>query len=124
VRAAIGRMFTKHFDGVNFSGVVQWFDLGGSVQLDESVGSAAMVQQLGQIQGLLEKTGGLGVGKNASDGVRASAGEAILEGLYAHRRISRSEERVFGGEERRRPAAAADDQPEPRRGRDSKRNFQ
>jgi magnesium chelatase subunit I len=83
-----------------------------------------MVQQLGQIQGLLEKTGGLGVGKNASDGVRASAGEAILEGLYAHRRISRSEERVFGGEERRRPAAAADDQPEPRRGRDSKRNFQ
>jgi len=123
VRSAIGRMFTKHFEGVNFNPVVQWFDLGGSVQLNESVDSAAMVQQLGQIQGLLDKTGGLGVGKNASDAVRASAGEAILEGLYAHRRISRSEERVFGGEEKRRPSAAADDQPEPRR-RDSKRNFQ
>ena len=126
VRAAIGRMFTKHFDGVNFNAIVQWFDLGGSVQLDESVDSESMVKQLGQIQGLLEKTGGLGVGKNASDATRASAGEAVLEGLYAHRRISRSEERVFGAGEKRKPAPASEDDqgPEPRRGRDSKRNFQ
>ncbi len=125
VRSSIGRMFSKHFEGVNFNAVVQWFDLGGSVQLDESVDSASMVRQLGQIQGLLEKTGGLGVGKNASDATRASAGEAILEGLYAHRRISRSEERVFGAEEKRKAAAAGGDEgPERRGGRDTKRNFQ
>ena len=128
VRSAIGRLFTRCFDGVNFNAVVQWFDLGGSVQLDDSVDSASMVQQLGQIQGLMEKTGALGIGKNASDALRASAGETILEGLYSHRRISRSEERVFGAEEKRRPAppAAGDDAaPEQRKGRDStKRNFQ
>ena len=125
VRAAIGRMFTRHFEGVNFNAIVQWFDLGGSVQLDESVGSEAMVKQLAGIQGLLEKAGGLGIGKNASDALRASAGEAILEGLYAHRRISRSEERVFGAEEKRRSGAGGDDvSSEQRRSRESKRNFQ
>ena len=125
VRSAIGRMFTSHFDGVNFSQVVKWFDLGGSVQLDEAVNAAAMVHQLDQIQGLLEKTGGLGIGVNDSDAARASAGEAILEGLYAHRRISRSEERVFGAEEKRR-GGGDEQQPgaERKGGRESKRNFQ
>jgi magnesium chelatase subunit I len=33
--------------------------------------------------------------------VRASAAEFILEGLYAHRRISRSEERGFSSEGRK-----------------------
>ena len=125
VRAAIGRVFTKYFDGVNFNAVVKWFDIGGSVQLDESVDSASMVRQLDKIQGLFERTGALGVGEHASDATRASAGETILEGLWAHRRISRSEERVFGAEEKRRAAPVAEEETsQPRRGRDSKRNFQ
>ena len=36
--------------------------------------------------------------------MRASAAEFILEGLYSHRRISRSEEYQFSGEEKRAPA--------------------
>jgi magnesium chelatase subunit I len=39
------------------------------------------------------------------DAVRAAAAEFILEGLYAHRRISRSEERGFAAEEKRREQA-------------------
>jgi magnesium chelatase subunit I len=50
----------------------------------------------------MEKTKALGLGANEPDAVRASAGEFILEGLYAHRRINRSEERGFIAEERRR----------------------
>jgi magnesium chelatase subunit I len=34
--------------------------------------------------------------------VRASAAEFVLEGLHAHRRISRSEERGFAAEEKQR----------------------
>ena len=56
-----------------------------------------MVQQLGGIQGLMEKTKALGLTSNEPDAVRASAAEFILEGLYAHRRISRTEERGFRG---------------------------
>ena len=61
-----------------------------------------MVKQLGGIQGLMEKTKALGLSSNEPDAVRAAAAEFILEGLHAHRRISRNEERGFAAEEKRR----------------------
>jgi magnesium chelatase subunit I len=84
------------------SQIVQWFDLGGSLKLDESLDSATMVARLGSIQGLMEKIGALGVRPDDAEPVRASAAEFVLEGLYAHRRISRSEERGYAAEERKR----------------------
>jgi magnesium chelatase subunit I len=50
----------------------------------------------------MERIGALGVTASDPDAVRASAAEFILEGLYAHRRIDRSEERGFTGDERHR----------------------
>ena len=127
VRGAVGRVFSRHMEGVNCNAIVQWFELGGSVQLDDTVNSEDMLAQLGPIQGLLEKTAALGVRAGAADAVRASAAEFILEGLYAHRRISRSEHRVFAAGERRREAAAgageASPAPEPRR-KEDRRRFQ
>jgi len=101
IRAAVGKVYTSYFDGVNVAPIIQWFELGGSLKLDESIGSAQMVQQLSGIQGLMEKTGGLGLGVSEPDAVRASAAEFILEGLYAHRRISRNEETGFVAGERK-----------------------
>ncbi len=105
IRRAVGKTFDRYFEGVNMQPVVQWFDLGGSLKLGADVDSADMVPQLNAIQGLMEKTGALGLTANEADEVRASAGEFILEGLHAHRRISRSEERGFAAEERKRPRA-------------------
>jgi len=104
IRMAVGKVYSNHFDGVNVSQIVQWFELGGSLKLDETLDSAAMAQQLGGIQGLMEKTGALGLGPSEPDAVRTSAAEFILEGLYAHRRISRSEELGFTAGERKREA--------------------
>ena len=92
--------------------IVQWFDLGGSLKLDESVDSAAMVRQLAGIQGLMEKTRALGLASNEPDAVRASAAEFMLEGLYAHRRISRSEERGYAAEEKKRESPREEGRPE------------
>jgi len=50
----------------------------------------------------MEKLKALGIGAHEPDAVRASAAEFVLEGLYAHRRISRNEERGFAAEERKR----------------------
>ena len=61
-----------------------------------------MVKQLSGIQGLMEKTKSLSIGANDPDAVRASAAEFILEGLHAHHRISRNEERGFAAEEKQR----------------------
>ena len=117
IRASVGKIFNESFEGVNFANIIQWFDLGGSLKLDEGVGSANMVQQLGGIQGLMEKTKGLGLSSNEPDAVRAAAAEFILEGLYAHRRIGRSEERGFSAEEKpaRREQESRPERPNMRR---------
>ncbi|MBZ5728673.1 MAG: magnesium chelatase [Acidobacteriia bacterium] len=102
IRTAVGKVYDQYFEGANVSHIIQWFDLGGSLKLDENLDSAAMVKQLGGIQGLMEKTKALGLTADEPDAVRASAAEFVLEGLHAHRRISRSEERGFAAEEKRR----------------------
>jgi magnesium chelatase subunit I len=102
IRTAVGKVYTHYFEGANVAQIVQWFDLGGSLKLDENVDSATMVRQLTGIQGLMEKVKNLGLSANEPDAVRAAAAEFVLEGLHAHRRISRNEERGFGAEEKRR----------------------
>jgi len=102
VRNAVGKIYNRYFESANVSQIVQWFDLGGSLKLDETLDSANMVRELNGIQGLMEKTKALGLTSNEPDALRASAAEFILEGLYAHRRINRSEERGFTAEEKRR----------------------
>jgi magnesium chelatase subunit I len=101
IRMAVGKIYDKYFEGVNVANIIRWFDLGGTLLLDDTVDSKKMTQQLDGIQGLMEKTRALGLGVNEPDELRASAAEFILEGLYAHRRISRSEERGFVAEERK-----------------------
>jgi magnesium chelatase subunit I len=102
IRMAVGKIYSNYFEGVNVAQIVQWFELGGSLKLDESMDSAGMVKQLEGIQGLMEKTAALGLGVSEPDAIRASAAEFILEGLYAHRRINRNEEVGFTAGERKR----------------------
>jgi magnesium chelatase subunit I len=95
-------VYTQYFGDLNVSPIVQWFELGGTLKLDESLPASQMIRHLSMIQGLMEKLGALGLGVSEPDAVRASAAEFILEGLYAHRRISRSEERGYAADERKR----------------------
>jgi magnesium chelatase subunit I len=118
IRLAVGKVYTRVFEGESFSSVVQWFDLGGALKLDETATSRQMVKDLAHIQGLLEKTKMLGLGASEPDAVRAAAAEFILEGLYAHRRISRNEEVGFTAEVRRRESGPDD----PKKA--AKRNYQ
>jgi magnesium chelatase subunit I len=116
IKTAVGKVYTNYFEGVNVAQIVQWFELGGSLKLDESVNSSNVLKQLAKIQGLMEKTGALGVGPSDPDAVRASAAEFILEGLYAHRRISRNEEVGFmAGERKRDPPEGNEGRRPPRR---------
>jgi magnesium chelatase subunit I len=118
IRTAVGRVFSKHFAEVNFQPVIQWFELGGELKLPEVVSTAERYQQLSKIQGLLEHVGRLGVKDHKDSGATASAAEMILEGLWAHRRIGRSEEKGYFAEKPQR-------QPEQREtpGRPPRRQF-
>jgi magnesium chelatase subunit I len=123
IRSAVGKIFSAYFDGVNLRQVVQWFELGGSLRLDEDMSAERMVEELGRIQDLLQYTKKLGLGASEGDAMRASAGEFILEGLYAHKRISRNEELAFVAGERLSREERGRDEPEPfgRRGYDPRR---
>ena len=69
----------------------------------ESVDSATMIAATRTAsRDCWRRPGSLDSARMRPDALRASAAEFILEGLYAHRRISRSEEREFSGEEKRR----------------------
>ncbi len=93
IRTAVGRVFSKHFTDVNFQPVIQWFELGGELKLPELTTTGERHQQLSKIHGLMEHVGKLGVQDRKDAGHAAAAAEMILEGLWAHRRIGRSEER-------------------------------
>jgi magnesium chelatase subunit I len=95
IRQSVGMVFNKYYEGVNLGPIVHWFDIGGTLKLDQTVDSESMLGQLTTIQGLMEKVRALGLGVSEPDPIRASAAEFILEGLYAHKRISRNEESAF-----------------------------
>src|SRR6202045_2565048 len=101
IRTAVGRVFSKHFPEVNFQPVIQWFELGGELKLPELATTPERCQQLSKIQGLMEHIGRLGVTDRKDAGAVAGAAEMILEGLWAHRRIGRSEERGYYAEKPR-----------------------
>jgi magnesium chelatase subunit I len=105
IRAAVAKTHDGYFKGTDMQQIVQWFDLGGEIQLAETAGAAEALPQLRGIQGLMEKTVKVGVGPKDSPELQVSAAEFILEGLHAHKRIGRNEERVFtAGEKQPRHA--------------------
>ena len=114
IRSAVAKTFDKYFDGVNMQQIVQWFDLGGEVKLSDTAAAAEVFSTLKNIQGLNEKLSSLGVKTRDLVEEQVAAAEFVLEGLYAHKRIGRSEERVFtaGEKQPRRPEPEArPDQP-------------
>jgi magnesium chelatase subunit I len=115
IRTAVGRVFSKHFPEVNFQPVIQWFELGGELKLPEIATTVERCQQLSKIQGLMENIGRLGVTDRKDAGSAAAAAEMILEGLWAHRRIGRSEERGYFAEKQRQPETREPSNRPPRR---------
>ena len=95
IRTAVAKTYDDYFAGVNMQQIVQWFDLGGEIGLAESASAKSVLDSVQGIQGLMEKVTPLGVGSKDSTEAQVSAAEFVLEGLYAHKRIGRNEERVF-----------------------------
>jgi len=119
IRTAVGRVFSKHFTDINFQPVIQWFELGGELKLPDLATTSERHQQLAKIQGLMEHINRLGVQDRRDAGAAAAAAEMILEGLWAHRRIGRSEERGYYAEKPKQPDQRERETP----GRHPRRQF-
>jgi magnesium chelatase subunit I len=100
IRAAIGKIFDKYFSGTNTQQIEQWFNLGGTVRIDDDQPSQAILEELKQIQGLFPQLSPISVKASDAPEVAVGGAEFLLEGMYAHKRLSRSEERGFSAQEK------------------------
>jgi magnesium chelatase subunit I len=107
IRMAVAKVFSRYFEGVNLQQVIQFFDLGGSLKITDTAAASDALTELRKIQGLLDKVGALGVKDKDPAPMLVSAAELILEGLHAHRRITRTEERGYTAEKKPERAAQA-----------------
>jgi len=106
IRTAVGTVFTGTFDGVDTRTVVEWFDLGGTLQLSDTTSADDVVAQTRGVQGLRELAERSGLAKGAPAPHVAAAIDFVLEGLCAQKKISRSDERGYAAAEAasRRPS--------------------
>src|SRR6184192_697076 len=106
IRSAVGSVFTGMFDGTDTRTVVEWFDLGGALVLSDHSSSEEVLTQTRGVQGLRELAERTGLAKGAPAPLVASAIDFVLEGLYAQKKIGRSDERGYSAAEstQRRPS--------------------
>ena len=102
IRTAVGESFERYSEGKDYQRIINWFELGGSLRLPTDASTGECLEQFRGIQGLLENSDDLLGGGQHSAEQRVAASEFILEGLYAQKKISRNEERVFRALEKQR----------------------
>jgi magnesium chelatase subunit I len=102
IRTAVGKTYDRYFAKEDMQQIEQWFNLGGTVKLDENQSSADALKALKQIQGLLEKLSPLSVKSSDPAPKVVAAAEFLLEGMVAHRKLSRNQEHGFAAQESRR----------------------
>jgi magnesium chelatase subunit I len=108
IRQAVANIYDTYFTDTNTQQIEQWFNLGGSVELNDKQPAKMVFKSLHEIQGLFEKLTPLKVNSRTPVEQAVSAAEFMLEGMTAHKKISRSEARTFtAGEKRRRNEDAA-----------------
>jgi magnesium chelatase subunit I len=100
IREAVGEVFAVYLGSADLRSVVEYFETGGSLKLADEARDSEIVTQLGKVPRLFEHLGLLGVQRTDAAGLVATAAEFILEGLYAQKKIGRSEDRGFTAVER------------------------
>ena len=108
IRQSVANIYDTYFTETNTQQIEQWFNLGGAVELNDKQPAQSVFTELHTIQGLFEKLTPLKINSRTPVEVAVSAAEFLLEGMTAHKKISRSEARTFSaGEKRRRNEEAA-----------------
>jgi magnesium chelatase subunit I len=113
IRAAVANVFVGWFEKADTRPVIEYFDRGGTLQFDDAGPSAKVVEDARRVPGLLGLIGTAGVADaHAPASAKASAIGFILEGLYATKKISRSDDRGYHAAEPAAPRRSRQ-QPEP-----------
>jgi magnesium chelatase subunit I len=132
IRAAVSSIFDGIFPDVDMRPIIEWFDLGGTLNLGDSVSSRELIDSARRVQGLLELAYRAGIPPDAPASVVASGIDFVLEGLYSQKKIGRTDEGGYHATEpgrRREPATRTpvltpdDDDADATGGRKKKRYY-
>jgi magnesium chelatase subunit I len=99
VRAAVAAVAEGYLSHLETRPIVEWFDLGGSLQSSDTTSAADMLARAGDIQGLVELAQAAGLPAGATPPMLAAGVDFVLEGLYATRKIGRNDERGYHASE-------------------------
>jgi magnesium chelatase subunit I len=105
--------------------VIEWFEMGGTLQVSDTTRADELVEQTRDIQGLHAAAERAGVMTHLSVPAMASAVDFVLEGLHAQKKISRNEQWRYAAPEgaRRPPRPAEPIAPEPRQSGGKKKYY-
>ncbi len=101
IREAVGEVFSTYLGSADLKQVVRFFEEGGTLRIREGSTSAEVLTQLRRVPEVLENLAALGVEPGGPEALQAAAGEFVLEGLWAQKKIGRSDDRGFVATERR-----------------------
>jgi magnesium chelatase subunit I len=105
IRSAVGSVFNGYFANADLRQVTEWFDLGGNLQVDDTLAARELLARTRDVQGLRDLASYAGVDAKAPAPLLAAAVDFVLEGLYAQKKISRSDEFQYASAEPvRRPS--------------------
>ena len=108
IRNAVATVFGGVFAAADHAPVGEWFELGGSLQVEDTLSAEALLERTSVVQGLHDLARQAGTAAGESNAFLASAVDFVLEGLYAHKKISRTDDRQYQGvEQPRRPQRPA-----------------
>jgi magnesium chelatase subunit I len=95
IKAAVGKTFEAYFEHIDCSKIVAWFNEGGSLRVGDTDSTELCLKNFRRVAGLLDAASQSGLASKSDPAVAVSMCEFILEGLHAHKKISRSEERGY-----------------------------
>jgi len=95
VRTAVGKTFEEYFEHVDCSEIIAWFNDGGAIRVSEADSAGLCMKSFRHVTGLIVAATQSGLADKSDSQALASVCELILEGLHAHKKISRNEERGY-----------------------------
>lgn len=103
IAAASREVFDGLWDADLLEDVIEHFDRGGVLQISDGASAEACIEGLEAVPGLVEALEGVGMYDTADVPRTVAAAELLLEGLAAHRKISRAESGTFSRAKPERP---------------------
>jgi magnesium chelatase subunit I len=103
IAAAARDLFDQTWDADELEEIVEHFDRGGVLQISDGAGAEACLQGLRDVPGLVEALREGGVYDEGDVGMTVASAELLLEGLAAHRKISRAESGTYSRARPERP---------------------